>query len=41
MKVFYESKLAKWLLWQGYSNHHIGMLRLHQEKQGGDEAEYT
>ncbi len=39
MKVFYESKLAKWLLWQGYN--HIGMFRLHQEKQGGDEAEYT
>lgn len=19
MKVFYESKIAKWLLWQGYS----------------------
>lgn len=25
----------------GLQHHHIGMLRLHQEKQGGDEAEYT
>ena len=25
----------------GLQHHHIGMLRLHQEKQGGDEAEYS
>nr|DAZ41881.1 MAG TPA: hypothetical protein [Caudoviricetes sp.] len=25
----------------GLQHHHIGMFRLHQEKQGGDEAEYT
>lgn len=24
MKVFYESKLAKWLLWQGYSTITLG-----------------
>lgn len=24
MKVFYESKIAKWLLWQGYSTITLG-----------------
>ena len=24
MKVFYESKLAKWLLWQGYNTITLG-----------------
>ena len=40
MKVFYESKLAKWLLWQGYNTITLGWC-CNQEKQGGDEAEYT
>ena len=41
MKVFYESKLAEMAAVAGLQHHHIGMLRLYQEKQGGDEAEYT
>lgn len=37
MRVFYKSKLAKWMLWQGYSTINFRLFRLYQEKQGGNE----
>lgn len=38
---FLLKQVSKMAAVAGLQHHHIGMLRLHQEKQGGDEAEYT
>ena len=35
MKVFYESKLAKWLLWQGYSTITLGCFVFTKKSEEG------
>ncbi len=38
---FLRKQVSEMAAVAGLQHHHIGMLRLYQEKQGGDTAEYT